>query len=85
MVYTRRSILVGLSGLLAAPAIVRASSLMPVRAFAFADVEFDKHLAAAIQYRNEFIDVFERNATCLRAVSTKEVVIRGKMPEFVVL
>jgi len=41
MIITRRKTLIGLASLIAAPAIVRASSLMPVRALRIQDVVYD--------------------------------------------
>lgn len=54
MILSRRSLLTGFTALLAAPAIVRASSLMPVKAFAeegfvpyMGPVQFDRVLWVA--------------------------------------
>ena len=40
MIVTRRKFLICLSGLIAAPAVVRVSSLMPVRAFTLEPVAY---------------------------------------------
>jgi hypothetical protein len=58
MTLSRRSLITGLASLVAAPAIVRVSSLMPVKAWAdtmlypggvtLADLEYDEKLAVAM-------------------------------------
>jgi hypothetical protein len=62
---------------------------MPIRALpavgsvAWVDFEFDEPLAAAIQYRDEFIKVFEQNANWLRPRSVvNEMVVPFNAIEF---
>jgi hypothetical protein len=80
LITTRRSVLAGMVGLLAAPAIVRAASLMPVRALA-QGIDGIGHLEGMVVpyvdpplmlYRDEFIKAFEQNCSWLRARSVYE-------------
>lgn len=66
----RRSLIIGLASLVAAPAIVRVSSLMPVRRVP--TVVFDA--AFQIRYRKEAIERFasydlENSFACARSIS----------------
>lgn len=57
---SRRGLLTGLTSLLAAPAIVRVSSLMPVKVMPGPEVlELHERFADLLQYRQEFIAMFE--------------------------
>jgi hypothetical protein len=63
MVLSRRSLITGFASLLAAPAIVRASSLMPVKAPISGDEIIEAFWlnpsGAALQYRRELIEALE--------------------------
>lgn len=65
----RRGLLLGFASLLAAPAIVRASSLMPVKALPTRFVPTDW----ALEYRQEFIAVYEQNMRHLRQTIEENV------------
>lgn len=56
MLHTRRGLIVGLAALVAAPAIVRATSLMPVKVFSDAPLVVDSAMA------RQLIDKIEREA-----------------------
>jgi hypothetical protein len=84
---SRRGFLTGLAGFLAAPAIVRASSLMPVKAvhelvplvpFEF---NFERRMRIVVDYRREFIKAFEEQYAHLRA--TRVEIVRN--PRFEVV
>jgi hypothetical protein len=71
--YSRRSLIIGLVSLVAAPAIVRASSLMPVKALLTEEelaVAFMRSPTifppAAAQYRAEFISAIEAHCASLK-------------------
>jgi hypothetical protein len=76
MLTTRRGLITGLAAFLAAPAIVRISSLMPVKAFATAEEVFWSAPLqlppSALQYRQEFIRVFEESVQWLRHTSNDQ-------------
>lgn len=76
----RRSFLAGLASIFAAPAIVRISSLMPMRGMLM--VQESAFLAA---YRREMIEAFEFGNSFLRTSVTAEAVIRGNEAYFRVL
>lgn len=83
MTISRRGFLTGFAGILAAPAIVRASSLMPVKV-----IDDDVLLALRrdenglipahdliTRYRQEFIAQFEGNYSFLRERVVSEVIV----------
>lgn len=84
MLLTRRSLLVGLgASLFVAPAIVRASSIMPVKALpppldydAIIDAYWRDPAKAAISYRKDLIAAFE-------ALEKRTVVIKGADARFI--
>lgn len=80
MFVNRRGLLVGLGSLVAAPAIVRATSLMPVKALDWWDgaeitCGIDDNGVFWTTYRNEFIASFEQRCSLLRAMVVREAVV----------
>ena len=80
MLLTRRGLITGLASFLAAPAIVRASSLMPVKAWeplygrspsiVWIDEVYDDALAVT-RYREELVRAFEENYPRLLAAQER--------------
>lgn len=85
---SRRGLLTGLTSLLAAPAIVRVSSLMPVKVMPGPEVlELQQRFDGLIQYRQEFIAAFEKGYQDLimYGSSMTEITMRGDEVRFEVV
>jgi len=64
---SRRKLLLGIVGVVAAPAIVRASSIMPIKMLAEADnMTASEAVLRQAEYRQHLIAEFERNLETLR-------------------
>ena len=66
---TRRGFLRGVASLLAAPAIVRVGSLMPVKAIEPSEIELVRAWMSRpmiLLYHQEFIEAFEQRYSVLR-------------------
>jgi hypothetical protein len=86
---SRRSLITGLVSFVAAPAIVRVSSLMPVKAWGgyeidlrpgainWADAEYDARMMEAI-YRKEMDSAFED----LRPVIIQDIIVQASDARF---
>jgi hypothetical protein len=74
MLISRRGLITGLASLVAAPAIVRAGSLMPVKAWADA-IDFVGIHSIDPRYRAEFIAGFEQHYSLLNLHLVRETAL----------
>jgi hypothetical protein len=86
MLQTRRGLLFGIgASLIAAPAIVRAASLMPVRGIVQPVGSYSGYWSdIAIQYREEFIRSFEQRQSLLTSRIVREAVVPEDQIAFLV-
>lgn len=77
MITSRRSLLVGFASLLAAPAIVRASSIMPVKVWSVGD-----GVALNSMPHPEFVDVWDHTAAVDRNLGLALLKVEGRTTLF---